>query len=433
MMLPDIQRMGREASDASVLLARTSSDARARAVRALADALHGARAEILEANERDVAAAIVKGTSAALIDRLRLDAGRLERLIGDTRAVADLPDPVGETMEERTLPSGLRLSRRRVPLGVIGVIYEARPNVTMDISALCVRSGNASILRGGSETLESNRALVRAIHAGLRAVSFPEAAVQFIDSRERRYTTELVQLDEYVDMIIPRGGAGLHRMCVEKGTVPVITGGIGICHVYVEATADLESALAIIENAKVQRPSVCNALDTVLVDKSISAELLPALARRLLPLGVDLRATAEALEAIGQGAPGPPGQDTPGRVGRVTLAGPDDFDHEWLSLVLGIRVVDGIDAALAHIRAHGSGHSDAIVTTSKINADRFVMEVDSAAVYVNASTRFTDGGEFGLGAEVAVSTQKLHARGPMGLEALTTYKWIGIGDGLVRS
>jgi glutamate-5-semialdehyde dehydrogenase len=418
-MKVDMDDLGRRAKAASRRLVRTTSDQRATAVRAVAEALRVDSAVILEANRLDCEAAASRGMSDSLLDRLKLDSARLERLIEDTEAVAELADPTGNTIDAHTLANGLALSRIRVPLGVIGVIYEARPNVTVDIAALCLRTGNAAILRGGSETLRSNQALVSSIQRGLSLAGMDPDAVQAIDSTDRKYVRELLRLERFVDMIIPRGGAGLHRLCREEGTIPVITGGIGICHAFVDETADLESALDIVENAKVQRPSVCNALDTVLVHRAVASEFVPRLVERLVPLGVTLHPDPAAQEAAGS------------RAG-VVLAGPEDFDKEWLSLDLGVRIVDGLEEAIDHIEAHGSRHSDTILTNDGANADRFVLGVDSAAVYVNASTRFTDGGEFGLGAEVAVSTQKLHARGPMGLEALTTYKWVGRGSGQVR-
>ena len=415
----DMDGLGRRAKAAARSLARTTGQQRAAAVQAMAATLRADAAVILEANTQDCDAAALRGMSESLLDRLRLDSARLERLIADTEAVAELADPTGTVIDAQTLATGLKLSRVRVPLGVIGVIYEARPNVTVDIAALCIKTGNAAILRGGSETVRSNKALVSSIQRGLAAVGMAPDAVQAIDSTDRKYVRELLRLERYVDMIIPRGGAGLHRLCREEGTIPVITGGIGICHAFVDETANLASALDIVENAKVQRPSVCNALDTVLVHQGIASEFVPRLADRLIPLGVTLHGDPSALLAAG---------DRDG----IVPAGPEDFDKEWLSLDLGIRVVGGLEAAIDHIEEHGSRHSDAILTSDDVNADRFVQGVDSAAVYVNASTRFTDGGEFGLGAEVAVSTQKLHARGPMGLEALTTYKWVGRGTGQIR-
>jgi glutamate-5-semialdehyde dehydrogenase len=330
-----------------------------------------------------------------------------------------LPDPVGEVIEGRVLPNGLQLSQRRTPIGVLGVIYEARPNVTVDIATLALKTGNAVILRGGSETLRSNLTLVDVIREALSRTDIPLDAVQYISNPDRALVAELLRLDAYVDMIIPRGGAGLHKLCRQKSTIPVITGGLGICHLYVEPSADLTGAVNVIENAKVQRPSVCNALDTLLVHRDVAAEFLPMVAARLGTLGVELRAADAAWELLS-------GSEC------VVEAGPDDFDQEWLALILGIKVVDGLDEAIAHIQAHSTGHSDGILTNDWQHATRFVNEIDSSAVFVNASTRFNDGGQFGLGAEVAISTQKLHARGPMGLKELTTYKWVVYGDMHVR-
>jgi glutamate-5-semialdehyde dehydrogenase len=320
------------------------------------------------------------------------------------------------------LPNGIRLSKRRTPIGVVGVIYEARPNVTIDIATLCLKTGNAVILRGGSETLRSNLALVNVIQTALERIGIPKTAVQYIDTPDRTLVTQLLRLDQYVDMIVPRGGAGLHQLCKEQSTIPVITGGIGICHTYVDESADLERAVDIVENAKVQRPSVCNALDTVLVHRSVAQEFLPKVAHRLAQSKVELRAEESALDILQKSGYG----------GITVPANPDDFDQEWLALILGIKVVDNLDEAIVHIQQHSTEHTDSILTNNLAHATRFVNEVNSAAVFVNASTRFTDGSQFGLGAEVAISTQKLHARGPMGLEELTTYKWIGIGDGHIR-
>ncbi|HMN31137.1 MAG TPA: glutamate-5-semialdehyde dehydrogenase, partial [Caldilineaceae bacterium] len=332
------------------------------------------------------------------------------------------PDPVGAEFESKVLPNGLRLSRRRTPIGVIGVIYEARPNVTIDIASLCLKTGNAAILRGGKEMLRTNVALVNLIHAALERVHFPVAAVQLIDNPDRTLVSQLLRLDQYVDMIIPRGGAALHRLCREQSSIPVITGGIGVCHLYVDESADLVKSLDVIENAKVQRPSVCNALDTVLVNRRVGEEFLPLPARRRAQNKGELRAAGKAFEMLqhdGHGA-------------TVKPAGPEDFDTEWMALILGVKIIDTLDEAIDHIQQHSCDHSDGILTNDWHNAMRFVNEVNSSAVFVNASTRFNDGGQFGLGAEVAVSTQKLHARGPMGLEALTTYKWVCLGDWHVR-
>jgi len=412
--------MGKAARQAGRQLARTRTAEKNAALLAIAATLEARADWILAENERDVANGRSLGLSAALLDRLLLTEKRLAALAADARQVAQLPDPVGEELESRLLPNGLRLSRRRVPLGVLGVIYEARPNVTIDVATLCLKTGNAVILRGGQETMRSNLALTQLIQDALATTGLPATAVQIIPDPDRALVSQLLRLDDYVDMIIPRGGAGLHKLCREQSSIPVITGGIGICHIYVDASADLERAVDIVENAKVQRPSVCNALDTLLVHQAVAAEFLPAVATRLAQSGVELRAEPAAgaiLQAAGAA---------------VVPTGPDDFDQEWLALILGVKVVTGLDEAIEHIQQHSTAHSDSILTNDWARAQRFVDEVDSAAVYVNASTRFTDGGQFGLGAEVAVSTQKLHARGPLGLEALTTYKWIGYGAGHVR-
>lgn len=420
--MTDLERMGRQAREAARILAIRSTNQKNQALLAIADALQASAPEILNANRQDLEEGRAAGLSDAMLDRLLLDDKRLRALADDTRKVADLPDPVGIEYDGRVLPNGMRLIKRRVPIGVIGCIYEARPNVTIDIAALCLKTGNASILRGGKETLRSNLALVQVIQSALEKTGLLAAAIQYIDNPDRAYVTELLRLDRYVDMIIPRGGAGLHQLCKEQSTIPVITGGMGICHIYVDESADLERAVDIVENAKVQRPSVCNALDTLLVHRDVAERFLPAVAARLARSGVEFRADPAARAILARENHG----------SKVVPAGKDDFDTEWLALILGVRVVDSVDEAITHIQEHSSEHSDSILTNDWTNAGRFVDAVNSAAVYVNASTRFTDGGQFGLGAEVAVSTQKLHARGPLGLEELTTYKWIGIGQGHIR-
>ncbi len=418
----DLEEMGRAAKTASRKLATLTTAQKNAALQAIADELEAQAAQVIAANALDLNDGRAKGLSDSLLDRLMLNAARVAGLAADTRSIVDLPDPVGTELESRLLPNGIRLSRRRIPIGVIGVIYEARPNVTIDIATLALKTGNAVILRGGSETLRSNLALIQVIHNALEKVGLPAAAVQLIASPDRSLITQLLRLDQYVDMIIPRGGAALHKLCKEQSTIPVITGGIGVCHLYVDHNADLERSVAVVENAKVQRPSVCNALDTLLVHRSVAAQFLPLVAAQLARSGVELHATGDALMFLRQDGHG----------ARVVEAGPGDFDQEWMALILGVKVVDGLDEAIAHIHAHGSEHSDGILTNDWQNATRFVNEINSAAVFVNASTRFNDGGQFGLGAEVAVSTQKLHARGPMGLEELTTYKWIALGDFHVR-
>jgi len=414
--------MGKKARNASRAMARVSAAQKEASLLCLAELLLEASASILEANEVDLAGARKAGLSAALIDRLTLNEARLQGIAADLRVVASLPDPVGEAFEETILPNGLLVHKQRVPLGVLGVIYEARPNVTVDVSGLAIKTGNAAILRGGSETFNSNRALVAVIQRALRENGLPAEAIQFVDDTDRKWVYELLQMHEYVDMIIPRGGAALHDFCRENSRIPVITGGIGICHLFVDESANLQASLEVIRNAKIQRPTVCNALDTVLVHRSVAAQLLPGLVGSLAQDGVTFRADASALSYL-----------EPAGNASVSPAGPNDFDTEWLALILGLKVVGGLEQAIEHIGAHSTGHSDGILTEDEEHAQRFVAEVDSAAVYVNASTRFTDGAQLGLGAEVAVSTQRLHARGPMGLRELTTYKWVVEGEYHVRS
>ena len=414
----DMQAIGQRAVQAARQLRGCGSDAKNAALLAIADDLEANADSLLAANSADLVDGRAAGLSSALLDRLDLH-GRLAGIAADVRHVVDLPDPVGEEFDASTQPTGIRIRKRRVAIGVLGVIYEARPNVTVDVASLALKTGNAVILRGGSETLRSNVALAEVIRAALARTGLPEDAVQLITDTDRRYVSELLRLDQYVDMIIPRGGNALHRLCREQSTIPVITGGIGICHLYVEPGADLDAAVRVIQNAKVQRPSVCNALDTVLVQELIAADLIPQIVARLSEDGVEFRVDAQAA-AVLDGQP------------NVRPAEAGDWDIEWLGLTLGIRVVPDLDAAIAHIQTHGTAHSDGILTEDPASMQRFLNEIDSAAVYVNASTRFTDGAQLGLGAEIAVSTQKLHARGPMGLEALTTYKWIVEGDYTVR-
>jgi len=414
--------LGKRARAAAKTLARATTAQKNKALLGLADLLAQDKDAILSANGKDVAAARSSGLTDVLIDRMQLDPARLAAIAGDLRKVAELPDPVGERFDETVRPSGLKLWKQRVPIGVLGVVYESRPNVTVDVAGLAVKTGNAVILRGGSETINSNRALVEVVHRALRGAGLPEDAVLFVDDADRARVTELLALDEYVDMIIPRGGAGLHRFCREHSRIPVITGGVGICHLYVEESADLARSLEVIHNAKTKRPSVCNALDTVLVERPIAAKFLPMLVQRLEGDGVTFRAHASAIPFLGSPLPA-----------SVHKAGPEDFDTEWIALILGVKVVDSLEEAVEHITAHSQNHSDGILTGNPELAARFIAEVDSAAVYVNASTHFTDGAQFGLGAEVAISTQRLHARGPMGLRELTTYKWVGQGDYLIRT
>ena len=418
----DLIFMGRQARRAARRMALASDADRRRALAALAEGLGAQQAAIEAANQQDVAAARQAGLTPALVDRLTLTPARLRGMAEDVLTVAALPDPLGTRFDERTLANGLRVRRQRVPIGVLGVIYESRPNVTVDVAALAIRTGNVAILRGGKETIRSNQALLAVVQAALAEAGLPAAAVQFIDDPDRRYISELLRLNDYVDLIIPRGGAALHDFCRANSNIPVITGGMGICHLYVDDSADLAAALPVIRNAKVQRPSVCNALDTVLVHQAIAADFLPQVVAALAEDGVTFRAEPRALQALGDSA----------APEVVSAAGRQDFDTEWMALVLGLKVVDGLDEAMDHIAAHSTAHSDGILTQTTANAERFTAEVDSAVVYVNASTRFSDGAQLGLGAEVAVSTQRLHARGPMGLPELTSYKWVVQGDYTVR-
>jgi len=415
-----LEEMGKAAKAASYQLAVLSTAQKNRVLMSIADRLEAQSADILAANEQDLADARRNGLSEALLDRLMLNPARLKGIADDVRQVCHLADPVGVLMDGGVLDSGLRIERRRVPLGVVGVIYEARPNVTVDVASLCLKTGNAAILRGGKETYRTNGATVRVIQDALQEHGLPAGAVQAIESPDRELVNQLLKLDRYVDMLIPRGGAGLHKLCREQSTIPVITGGIGVCHIFVDRDMATDAALTVIVNAKKQRPSACNSVETLLVHSEIAATFLPALSERMQQEGIKLHADPRSLPLLLQG---------PAEVSAVTE---EQYRDEWLALDLNVRLVDDLDEAIAHIREYGTQHSDAILTRSIVNSGRFVNEVDSSAVYVNASTRFTDGGQFGLGAEVAVSTQKLHARGPMGLEALTTYKWVVFGNDTVR-
>ena len=410
--------MGIAAKDAAFHLATASTAQKNKALAIIADELEANAADILEANAKDIELGREAGLTDALLDRLLLNEERLTGIANDVRNVISLNDPVGSEMDSKVLENGMSLSRRRVPLGVVGVIYEARPNVTIDIAALCLKTGNASILRGGKETFFSNMELVKVIQSALEKAELPAASVQYIEKPDRELVSQLLKLDDYVDMIIPRGGAGLHKMCKENSTIPVIIGGFGISHIFVDESADLEKSVDVVENSKVQRPSACNSLDTLLVHEVVAEAFLAKLKQRLA-CKVTLVADASAKSLLA-------GFEDQ----RDAVEG--DFDTEWLSYTLGVKVVADVAEAIDHMRVHNASHSDAIMTNSLESSERFINSVGSAAVYVNASTRFTDGAQFGLGAEVAVSTQKLHARGPMGLEELTSYKWVGKANYLVR-
>jgi len=419
-MYPELKEKGERARRAARRLATLDAEAKNQALKTIAETIMEREPDILSANDDDIDAGQEAGLSEALLDRLLLTVQRLEGIANDVLAVAALPDPVGETFDARTLPNGLHIGKRRVPVGVIGVIYESRPNVTVDITALCLKSGNAAILRGGKEAIHTNRALATVVAEACKESRVPQEAVQLVQSQDRALVKDMLTANQYIDMIIPRGGAGLHQFALENATIPVITGGIGICHIYVDSSADPKNVIPIVHNAKVQRPTVCNALDTLLIHRDVAEDLLPKIADDLARAGVELRCDPYALGVL-MGHPA------------ARSAGPGDFNTEFLSLVLAVKIVDSLDEALDHIYLHGTHHSDAILTENYSHAMRFVNEVDSAAVYVNASTRFTDGAQFGLGAEVAVSTQRLHARGPMGLKELTTYKWVVFGEGQVRA
>ncbi|MEL0608706.1 glutamate-5-semialdehyde dehydrogenase [Vibrio echinoideorum] len=414
----DLTNMGIAAKDAAFHLATASTAQKNKALAIIADELEANATTILEANAKDIELGREAGLTDALLDRLLLNEERLTGIANDVRNVISLNDPVGSEMDSKVLENGMSLSRRRVPLGVVGVIYEARPNVTIDIAALCLKTGNASILRGGKETFFSNMELVKVIQSALEKAELPAASVQYIEKPDRELVSQLLKLDDYVDMIIPRGGAGLHKMCKENSTIPVIIGGFGISHIFVDESANLEKSVDVVENSKVQRPSACNSLDTLLVHEAVAEAFLSQLTQRLAGK-VTLVADASAKSLL---------------VGfedqRDAIEG--DFDTEWLSYTLGVKVVADVAQAIDHMRVHNASHSDAIMTNSLESSERFINSVGSAAVYVNASTRFTDGAQFGLGAEVAVSTQKLHARGPMGLEELTSYKWVGKANYLIR-
>ena len=415
----DLTAIGAAAKAAARRLAFATTDAKNRALEAIACGLLEQEGPILEAADADYADAKAAGLAEAMLDRLLLNHQRLEQMAADVRNIAGLPDPVGEIIDQHTLPNGMEVGRVRVPLGVVGSIYESRPNVTIDISALCLKSGNAAVLRGGKEALRSNAALVAVVQEACRAAGLPDGSVQFISDPDRALVAELLSMRDTIDLLIPRGGADLIRHVAENAAMPVVTGGIGVCHTYVDATANQTMALEVVHNAKVRRPTICNALDTLLVHRATAGTLLPRIAARLAEAGVELRCDVEAVQLLGN------------RQG-VKPAGPDDWGKEFLALVAAVKVVGSLDEALQHIEQYGSGHSEAIITEDYTAAQRFLREVDAAAVYVNASTQFTDGAQFGLGAEVGISTQKMHARGPMGLRELTSYKWLIRGSGQVR-
>lgn len=418
-MTSELEILGQQAKKAARTLSTLTNAQKNKALEVIAQTILEREADILDANANDIKTGREMGLDKGLLDRLLINRERLHSIAADVRKITQLPDPVGIDFDSRVLDNGLRLSKRRIPIGVIGVIYEARPNVTVDIAALCLKSGNAAILRGGKEAMYTNRAFADAVARGCTTAGLPEHAVQLVQSTDRALVKDMLRADKYIDMIIPRGGQALHRFAVENATIPVITGGMGICHLFVDEKANPAKVVPIAVNAKVQRPSVCNALDTLLIHQSVAAKLLPDVAEAWAEHGVEMRCEPKAYSIL-KGMKG------------VTEAGPDDFDTEFMALIAAMKVVDDLDEALDHIFDHSTKHSEAIITEDYHAANRFVNELDSSAVFVNASTRFNDGGQFGLGAEVAISTQRLHARGPMGLQELTTYKWVVFGEGQVR-
>lgn len=411
-----VEEMAHRAQAAARKLGQMSSGAKNAALEAMAEALRNRRTFLLEANAADMDAGRQGGLSAALLDRLLLTDARIDSMAAGLEQVARLTDPVGEVVGGWTRPNGLEIRKVRVPLGVVGVIYEARPNVTVDVAGLCLKSGNAVLLRSGKEALQSSKALTRVLVEAARGAEVPEGAIQIIASPDRAGAQRMMTLTGLIDVLVPRGGAGLIDAVVQNATVPVIETGVGNCHTYVDSAADLDMAEAIAVNAKTQRCSVCNAMETLLVHAGVAGAFLPKVGKRLLEAGVEIRGCPRTCALIPEARP----------------ATEEDWATEFLALVLAVKVVAGLEEALAHITAYGTRHSECIVTTNRDNARRFCKEIDAAAVYVNASTRFTDGEEFGLGAEVGISTQKLHARGPMGLEALTTTKFVIDGDGQIR-
>lgn len=408
--------LGKKAKEASYILGNLSSKDKNDALYAMADFLIENSKVIIEANKKDLETSRIKGTSESMLDRLALNEARIEGMANGLRQVAALEDPVGEVLGMWTRPNGLQIGKKRVPMGVIGIIYEARPNVTSDAAGLCFKSGNAVILRGGSEAINSNKAIAEALREGLKSVGLMEDAVQLVEDTSREVATEMMKLNDYIDVLIPRGGAGLIKAVVNNATVPVIETGTGNCHIYVDEDCDFEMAKNIIVNAKTSRPSVCNAAEKLLINEKIAGKFMPIIFEELRENGVEIRGD-ESLKALDDS---------------VILASEEEWYNEYLDYTIGVKIIKDIDEAINHINKFGSGHSEAIVTKSYEASQIFLQKVNAAAVYVNASTRFTDGEEFGFGAEIGISTQKLHARGPMGLKELTTIKYIIFGNGQIR-
>jgi glutamate-5-semialdehyde dehydrogenase len=416
MLKKQMQDIGELAKSASYQLSVVSTEVKNQALQAMARALQERTEMILEANKQDMEAGRAKGLSDALLDRLLLTPERINIMAEGLQALVGLPDPVGEITKVSVRPNGLRVGKMRMPLGVIGIIYEARPNVTVDAAGLCLKSGNAVILRGGSEALNSNLALSNVISAAAVSAGIPEGAIQLISTTDREAASILMTMNDYIDVLIPRGGRGLINAVIAQATVPVLQTGTGNCHTYVEEDADLDTALKIVVNAKTQRPGVCNAMESLLVNAKVADEFLPSVVDALQEKGVEVRGCSRTVAICSDCVP----------------AVEDDWGTEYLGLILAVKVVEDLEEAIAHINSYGSKHSEAIITNSYQKATQFIQRVDGAAVFVNASTRFTDGNQFGLGAEIGISTQKLHARGPMGLEELTSMKFIVFGDGQIR-
>lgn len=407
--------MGKAAKDASVILAKLKTPEKNRALNACADALEKNMDRVLEVNKKDVEAAVANGIKGAFIDRLTLTEDRIRGMADGLRDVAKLDDPIGEVLYMKTLDNGLIIGQKRVPMGVIGIIFEARPNVTADAFGLCLKAGSATILRGGKEAFGSNTTVVNIFRETLESIGLPADCVQMVEDTSRETATEMMRLNGYIDVLIPRGGAGLIQSVVQNSTVPVIETGTGNCHTYVDESADLDMAVRIVINAKTQRPGVCNACESLLVHEAVSDKFIPMVSKALKEKNVEIRGDKKFIDE-----------------GGAVPATDDDWGTEYSDLIISARVVKDIDEAIAHIRKYGTNHSECIVTESYTNAQKFLDEVDAAAVYVNASTRFTDGGQFGFGAEIGISTQKLHARGPMGLKEMTTTKYIIYGNGQIR-
>jgi len=419
--IEELEEKGRAAKAASRRMAYLPTEVKNRTLHNISNDLLAKQDEILTANQADYKEAETSGMSTAMFDRLMLNSNRLKSIAQDVLTVAALPDPVGEVFDMRTLPNGLQVGRKRVPLGVIGAIYESRPNVTIDISVLCLKSGNAIILRGGREAIHSNSALAKVVQQASTRAGMPDGAVQFVENTDRTLVNHMLGMNDVIDLIIPRGGANLIRFVKETATMPVVAGGIGVCHTYVDKSAEIDKAVAIAFNAKVQRPTVCNALDTLLIHVDVAKRYLPLVAVEWAKAGVEMHCDERAMAVLKVNS-----------TMRLVPATDEDWGKEFLSLVAAVKIVDSLDEALEHIEHYGSGHSEAIITEEYGAAMRFLNEVDAACVYVNASTRFTDGSQFGLGTEVGISTQKMHARGPLGLKELTSYKWIIFGSGQVR-